>query len=39
MQKGFGDPLVKDLASLAEQGAVVLPVLRTLGNLYFKNSR
>jgi hypothetical protein len=33
MQKGFGDPLVKDLASLAEQGAVVLPVLRTLGNL------
>ncbi|CEP10345.1 hypothetical protein [Parasitella parasitica] len=33
MQKGFADPLVKDLAKLAEQGPVVLPVLRTLGNL------
>ncbi|KAI8646397.1 armadillo-type protein [Parasitella parasitica] len=33
MQKGFADLLVKDLAKLAEQGPVVLPVLRTLGNL------
>lgn len=33
MEKGYGDPLVKDLAKLADQGPVVLPVLRTLGNL------
>lgn len=33
MEKGFGPPLVKDLATLADQGPVVLPVLRTLGNL------
>ncbi|KAI9358200.1 armadillo-type protein [Pilaira anomala] len=33
MEKGFGPPLVKDLAKLADQGPVVLPVLRTLGNL------
>lgn len=33
MEKGFGPPLVKDLSVLSEQGPVVLPVLRTLGNL------
>ncbi|KAI7906153.1 armadillo-type protein [Cokeromyces recurvatus] len=33
MEKGFATPLVKQLTSLAEQGPVVLPVLRTLGNL------
>ncbi|GAA5802259.1 hypothetical protein HPULCUR_007722 [Helicostylum pulchrum] len=33
MEKGFGPPLVKDLAKLADQGPIVLPVLRTLGNL------
>ncbi|KAI8987684.1 armadillo-type protein [Mycotypha africana] len=33
MQKEFAAPLVKSLALLAEQGPVVLPVLRTLGNL------
>ncbi|KAK4516640.1 Two-component response regulator SSK1p [Mucor velutinosus] len=33
MAKGFADPLVKELANLVEQGPVVLPVLRTLGNL------
>jgi hypothetical protein len=33
MAKGFAAPLVEDLATLSEQGPVVLPVLRTLGNL------
>lgn len=33
MEKGFGPPLVKELVNFAEQGPVVLPVLRTLGNL------
>lgn len=33
MQKGFASPLVKVLATLSDQGAAVLSVLRTLGNL------
>ncbi|KAI8076548.1 armadillo-type protein [Gilbertella persicaria] len=33
MTMGFAEPLVIELASLSEQGPVVLPVLRTLGNL------
>ncbi|KAI9487543.1 MAG: armadillo-type protein [Benjaminiella poitrasii] len=33
MEKGFATPLVKQLTSLSEKGPVVLPVLRTLGNL------
>lgn len=33
MNKGLAAPLVSVLVSLSEQGSLVLPVLRTLGNL------